>query len=100
MKGIGYVGYGEVTKEATPIGDFVVEQLRKPLLELELRAPRVAENKDVPEKAEWAVGVHWLKAVPREQAKTFKGIFANQNIVCKLGDQKTVDFLRSQFGAS
>jgi hypothetical protein len=35
--------------------------------------------------------------VPREQAKTFKGIFANQNIVCKLTDPKTIDFLRSEF---
>jgi hypothetical protein len=25
MKGLGYVGYGEVMKEATPIGDFTVD---------------------------------------------------------------------------
>lgn len=97
MKGIGYVGYGEVTKEATPIGDFVVDQLGKPLLELPLRAPRAAENKDFTEKAEWAVGVRWLKELPREQAKTFKGIFANQNIVCKLRDPKTLEVLLSEF---
>lgn len=97
MKGIGYVGYGEVTKEASPIGDFVVEELGKPLLELPLRAVRAAENKDSPDNAEWAVGVRWLKEVPREQAKTFKGIFANQNIVCKLRDPKTLEFLRSEF---
>lgn len=97
MKGLGYVGYGEVTKEATPIGDFVVDQFGKPLLELPLRAPKAAENKDSPEKAEWVVGVRWLKEVPREQAKTFKGVFANQNIVCKLRDPKTLEFLRSEF---
>lgn len=97
MKGIGYVGYGEVTKDATPISDFVVDHLGKPLLELPLRAVRASENKDSAEKAEWTVGVRWLKEVPREQAKTFKGVFANQNIVCKLRDPKTLEFLRSEF---
>jgi len=100
MKGIGYVGYGEVTKEASPIGDFVVEELGNPLLELPLRAVRAAENKDSPDKAEWTVGVRWLTEVPREQAKTFKGIFANQNIVCKLRDPKTLEFLRSEFAVA
>lgn len=98
MKGIGYVGYGEITKEAVPIGDFVDEQ-GKSVLELPLRAPRAAENKDSTERAEWAVGVKWVKHFPRDQAKTFKGVFANQNIVCKLRDPKTLEFLRSEFGA-
>ena len=98
MKGIGYVGFGEVTKAAAPIGDFVVDELGKSLLDLPLRAPRAAENKDTPEKAEWSVGVRWIKEVPREEGKTFKGAFANQNIVCKLRDPKTLDFLRSEFG--
>lgn len=97
MKGIGYVGYGEITKEAAPIADFVVDRLGKPLLELPLRAPRAAENKDSPEASEWAVGVRWLQQFTREQAKTFKGIFANQNIVCKLRDPKTLEFLREEF---
>lgn len=99
MKGLGYVGYGEVTKEAVPIGDFIVDAMGKPLLTLPLQAPRAGENKDSPELAEWAVGVKWLKAYPREQSKTFKGAFANQNIVCKLRDPKTVDFLRGEFNA-
>jgi hypothetical protein len=99
MKGIGYVGYGEVTKEASPISEFVVDALDKPLLELPLSAPRPWENKESPEKSEWAVGVRWLKDFSREEAKTFKGAFANQNIVCKLRDPKTLDFLRSEFAA-
>ena len=65
MKGIGYVGYGEVTKEAVPIGEFVVEEDSKPLLEdIPLRAPHATENLDSPEKSEWAVGVRWLKRLP------------------------------------
>lgn len=97
MKGHGYVGYGEVTKEAVPVRDFIVEEQGVPLLNLPLQAPRVSENMEFLEKAEWAVGIRWLKQVPRDQAKTFKGAFANQNIVCKLRDQKTLEFLLSQF---
>jgi len=99
MKGLGYVGYGEVTKEATPVEDFTVDSIGKPLLELPLQAPRVGENKNSPELSEWAVGVKWLKTYPRQEAKTFKGVFANQNIVCKLRDAKTLDFLQNDFGA-
>ena len=98
MKGMGYVGYGEVTREATPVKDFIVDSKGKPLLQLPLQAPRVDENKDSPELAEWAVGVKWLKTYSREEAKTFKGVFANQNIVCKLRDPGTIDFLRNEFG--
>lgn len=98
MKGLGYVGYGEVTKEAVPIGDCVVESLGKPLLGFPLQAPRAAENKDSPTMAEWAVGVRWLKTFSRDEPKTFKGVFANQNIVCKLRDPKTLEFLRAEFG--
>jgi hypothetical protein len=99
MKGLGYVGYGEVAKEAVPIGSFIVDELGKPLLEVPLRAPRAGENKDSPARAEWAVGVKWLKTFDRDEAKTFKGLFANQNIVCKLRDPKTLEYLRAEFGA-
>ncbi len=99
IKGRGYVGYGEVTKQATMVKDFTVDSIGKPLLELPLQAPRVDENKDSPELGEWAVGVKWLKAYSREEARTFKGVFANQNIVCKLRDPKTIEFLQNEFGA-
>ncbi|GAG38062.1 unnamed protein product, partial [marine sediment metagenome] len=42
MKGLGYVGYGEVTKEASMIKDFEVNG--KKLLEQPLKAPQAAEN--------------------------------------------------------
>jgi hypothetical protein len=97
MKGFGYVGYGEVEKEAVMIKDFIVKEINKPLLELPLKAPSPAENSDNPELSEWAVGIKWLKTVPREKAKSFKGVFANQNIVCKLRHQETADFLKREF---
>ncbi len=98
MKGLGYVGYGEVVKEAVPIADFTVDETGKRLLDVPLEAPHANENSDSPTLSEWAVAVKWLKAFPREEAKTFKGAFANQNIVCKLRDPKTLEFLHSEFG--
>lgn len=99
MKGLGYVGFGEVTKAATPIADFIVERTGERLLDLPLRAPLVNEHRDSPSMGEWVFGINWLKTYPREQAQTFKGVFANQNIVCKLRDPRTLEFLHSVFDA-
>jgi hypothetical protein len=41
--------------------------------------------------------VDWKKQFPLNQAKTFKGVFANQNVVCKLSDAATVRFVREEF---
>ena len=43
------------------------------------------------------MGIEWRKAFETNQAKWFKGGFANQNIVCKLRDEATVDFLIAEF---
>lgn len=97
MRGLGYVGFGEVVKEALPIDEYVVDDLGKNLLDLPLRAPQASENRENPELSEWAVGIRWTKTFPRSDAKTFRGAFANQNIVCKLRDSTTLDFLQSEF---
>ncbi|HEU0299772.1 MAG TPA: hypothetical protein VFR37_09965 [Longimicrobium sp.] len=97
MKGSGYVGYGEVTEEARPAAEVRLED-GKPLLEHEMRAIRPGDFGDDPTKAEWAIRVRWLKTFPREHARTFSGAFANQNIVCKLRDPETVQFVERQFG--
>jgi hypothetical protein len=99
MRGLGYVGFGEVTKSAVPIREFVPDGKQQPLLELPLKATGAARHSEMPELAEWAVGVRWISTVDRDKARTFKGVFANQNIVCKLRDQRTLDFLRTEFGA-
>lgn len=98
MKGLGYVGYGEVTQEALMIKDFFIEKEAKRLLELSLKAPSASENSDNPEACEWAIGVKWLRSYPREEAKTFRGVFANQNVVCELRQPETVEFLEREFG--
>jgi hypothetical protein len=97
MKGLGYVGFGEVTREAALARDFIVDDEQRPLFDLPLAQEGIKQNADSPELAEWAVVVKWDKAFPKDQAKTFRNVFANQNIVCKLLDTTTLDFLKSEF---
>lgn len=98
MKGLGYVGFGEVTHKAAMIKDFIVPEYNKSLLELDLKAERPHENSDDEELSEWIVGVKWIKTVPKEQNKTFVGVFANQNVVCKLRHEQTLRFVQKEFG--
>lgn len=94
QKGEGYVGYGVVTQTAQPIHVLRLSDgrvLSDALNQSTYNAQRPEE------KWEWAVGIQWLKHVPLTEAKTFKGVFANQNIVCKLSDAATVRFVRREF---
>jgi hypothetical protein len=98
ISGYGYVGYGEVTQEATMVKEFIPENETKSLLQLPLKAPKASENSDDPELSEWVVGVKWIKLFGKDNPKSFKGVFANQNVVCKLRDETTVAFLAKEFG--
>lgn len=98
QKGAGYVGYGRVTAPAVMARDFVTAA--GPLLKQPLTQPGLARERDDPKLAEYVVGVEWRKVVPTSEAKRMDGMFANQNIVCKLRDPKTIDFLRDQLGVT
>ncbi|SNQ59939.1 PDDEXK family nuclease [Candidatus Methanoperedens nitratireducens] len=96
MKGLGYVGYGKVIRDAVPIRDYVDSTLKK-LYELDLKQPNIKDNMDNPEMSEWIVEIEWIKTFERENAKKFQGIFANQNVACKLRDNSTLEFLKKEF---
>lgn len=98
MKGQGYVGYGEVVSTAVPVREFTPPGEKRPLLELPLVAAKASENADDPTRSEWIVGVHWMKTLDRSAAQKFPGMFANQNIVCKLRDEATLSTLAREFG--
>lgn len=100
QRGVGYAGYGEVTSKAAMLKNYVVQSDGQPLIDKNLQSVRPDENIDDPELCEWVVGVNWIKTFPLAQAKTFKGVFANQNIVCKLRDEETVKFLSREFGVN
>lgn len=91
----GYVGYGVVSADAVPAKDFVTT--KGPLLDQQLEGKAVSENRDSLELAEYVVGVDWKKTYDRDHGQTYLGIFANQNIVCKIRDSATAAFLRERF---
>ena len=97
MRGLGYVGLGEVTTPACMIKDFLVEGTGTPLLQAGLKAARPEENSEDSDLSEWIVGVRWIKALLKGQAKTFPGVFANQNVVCKLRHEGTLKFVEREF---
>jgi len=93
--GHGYCGYGVVSGESVMARDFQVEG--SPLLHLDLTQPNLGHDQDDPELAEYVVGVNWLKTFPLSAPQTFRGAFANQDIVCKLRHAQTIDFLQETF---
>ena len=95
QKQAGYVGYGIVTGQPLPCKDFVINET--PILKLPLAAHGLGHDVDDPDKCEYLVAVEWKKTFPLSEAKTFAGVFANQNIVCKLRDTATIEFLREIF---
>ena len=97
MVGKGYVGYGVVNKEASIVSDFVVTSTGELLSSVPLVQNNIFENQDNPEMAEWLVSVKWEKTFSRDKGKWKQGLFANQNIVCKLRDNTTYEFLRTEF---
>lgn len=98
IKKRGYVGYGEVTETACPIREFYDAKTGKSLLEAPLKASQAAHHENDDELCEHAIGVRWIKTFPRDEAKTFPSVFANQNIVCKLRHPETFEFLKREFG--
>ncbi|WP_029058487.1 endonuclease NucS domain-containing protein [Stappia stellulata] len=96
QKNTGYLGHGVVRSEMQPADDFMLGDGRR-LVDAVSRA-YFTEFGDDPEKRAYVIGVDWKKTVDRAHAKTFAGIFANQNIACKIYDEKTVEFLVREFG--
>jgi hypothetical protein len=93
-----HVGYGKVTSTAVMAKDF--DTVQGPLLQQQLIQPSLAHDRDDLKRAEYVVGVDWIRTVPIGEAEWAEGPFANQDFVYELRDPKTVDFLREQFGAA
>lgn len=98
----GYVGVGTVVEGSKPITEFtvVVDDREMPLMEAPLRNENIRRDSGEPEKAEYLVKVEWQKTLPIEQAIWEKGMFANQNTVCKMRSQFTLERLVHHFGLS
>lgn len=95
QKQAGYVGLGRVLESAVPIDEFRVDGT--PILDVQVSAPNFGHDRGNPEFCEFVVRAQWDKTFPVSEAKTFRGAFANQNIVCKLRDPATISFLEQYF---
>jgi hypothetical protein len=97
IPGEGYVGVGIVTSTSVMAKDFVPAAFDNPLFELPLAGPGIQHNADDPKQAEWIVGVDWVRNLPRTEAISEPGLFANQNTACKMRSQFTIDRLTEHF---
>jgi len=95
IKGKGYVGYGIVEEEAVLVKNYEVDGK---LMIDDLPKDHHWRQEKEPLKDEWMVKVNWEKTCSEKDHKWFKGAFANQNVVCKLRDQNTFEFLVKEFG--
>jgi|SRR5829696_2566594 len=95
-RGAGYVGFGLVKGKAIQARDFVIDNV--PLFDRQLHSNIVKRDPDDLDRAEYLVPIEWIKVVPVSEAKSFPNIFRNQNIICKLTEPATLDFLYTQFG--
>ena len=83
------------TAEALRPQEFQVKGQR--LRDLPLNEPAFFHNEGDDEMQEWLVPVDWKKVLPLNEAKTFPGVFANPNIVRRLTQPATIEFLKQQF---
>jgi hypothetical protein len=95
----GYVGVGIVRSEPIPVDQFTVEVDGNPvpILEAPLETPDLADHAREQAYFEHFIRVDWLRAVPRNQAVWEAGMFANQNIVCRLKNAFTLRRLSERF---
>ncbi|MEM7058971.1 MAG: endonuclease NucS domain-containing protein [Pseudomonadota bacterium] len=91
----GYLGYGLISAEKIAATAYTLPDGR-PLIEV-VPTSYLTEFADDPDNCAYVVGVDWQRTVPVDEAKSFSGIFSNQNVVCKIRHQETVDFLREKF---
>jgi hypothetical protein len=83
----GYVGVGTTTGLAQPIAD------------LDISPEDVVGNyTHANGEGEWAIPVDWHATVPRAEAFSEPGLFANQNSACRLRNRFTLDRLYPAFG--
>jgi hypothetical protein len=95
----GYVGVAEVTREALPFEEAIVDVdgVERRLADLELKGTyhhNVDKDEDI---TEYVASVRWIREFPRENAIRVPGLFANQNSACRLRSSFTIETLTKAF---
>jgi hypothetical protein len=83
------------TAPSIPVAKFLVNG--KPIPTQTLDCPGMGHDADNLELCEYLVAIVWRKTMRLAEGRTFPGVFANQNIVCKLRDAAPVEFLKGTF---
>lgn len=92
----GYVGFGIVTTRSVPASEFVTADGKR-LSDCRLVQPGLLTHKGGPGQTEYTVGIRWISTVDKSDARWFTGAFANQNVVCRLRQPETIEFLNTCF---
>lgn len=102
IPGTGYVGYGTVESEKTPVTEFTVEHKgeERNILDVDLEASAMDENADSEENREYIVEIDWKETRTKDNAFNRSGneIFSSQLTACRLKDQDTLNLLYDEFG--
>ena len=96
-----YIGVGRVLEPARLVEDVHVDGVdgtTTPLLSVELNATTMDHHPGDPDRGETVVRIAWDKTVPLAEAFSQPGLFGNQNTVCKLRDQETIESVARHFG--
>lgn len=101
LKGFGFVGIGQLTSQAKPIREVMING--KPLLSYDLRCKNMADNGDSDKLCEYVATVNWIAAEDRSKArwKPKAGIYTTTHVRASLdGQPDTIIFLEREFGLS
>ncbi|MFZ1528669.1 MAG: GIY-YIG nuclease family protein [Ferruginibacter sp.] len=101
LKGKGYVGVGRVTARAVRYLDY--RHHGRLLKDFDLVQPNIDQDAGDPALTEIVLGVRWVSAVPREDAKwqPSAGLFTTQLIRASLdGQPRSIAFIEDAFGVT
>lgn len=94
----GYVGYGTVAKPAVMARDFRLSNGELLLDQTLEGSSYLRDNIDDEDLAAYLVAVDWIATTSLEEAKWQRGSFVSQQVVCKIYNPGTIDFLWTAFG--
>ncbi len=102
VPGQGYVGVGIVAGPVVKVDEFKINDngSKRELNEDDLIGKNIFINSDDDEKSEYLVKIDWIKTLDLNDVIKEKGVFGNQNTVCKPVTKKwqhTVERLKKRF---
>jgi uncharacterized protein len=89
LKSYGFVGIGKIRTRAKMIREVIVRG--KPLLSLPLKADRMDDNCDNPERSEYVCKVKWIRKCSRDDAKwkSNANLYTTTHVRASLENQRT-----------